>query len=203
MAVYDGSDNLLMRFNYDSFGNIIEDTDPAFKLPVGFAGGLLDQDTGLVRFGFRDYDPDIGRWSAKDPIFFDGGDTDLYGYCLNNPINFFDRDGLIVEADPFDISLEIPVPSEQFLSQTEMSSMVFATASAIIGNTPGVVVFGSIKLIAGGLKSALYSNTPCNDAIKESIKQSIPAPPGLDPIKDEIVNKSIDWYIDKFDLPRM
>ena len=94
LAVYDGSDNLLMRFNYDSFGNIIEDTDPAFKLPVGFAGGLLDQDTGLVRFGFRDYDPDIGRWNAKDPIFFDGGNTDLYGYCLNDSINVIDMDGL-------------------------------------------------------------------------------------------------------------
>ncbi|MCK4729630.1 MAG: RHS repeat-associated core domain-containing protein, partial [Desulfobacterales bacterium] len=63
-------------------------------IPFGFAGGLHDRDTGLVRFGFRDYDPDIGRWTAKDPIFFAGGDTDLYGYCLNNPINLIDPLGL-------------------------------------------------------------------------------------------------------------
>jgi len=55
---------------------------------------LHDRDTGLVRFGFRDYDPDVGRWTAKDPIFFAGGDTDLYGYVLNEPINFIDPDGL-------------------------------------------------------------------------------------------------------------
>jgi uncharacterized protein RhaS with RHS repeats len=48
----------------------------------------------LVRFGFRDYDPDIGRWTAKDPILFASGDTDLYGYVLNDPINFLDPDGL-------------------------------------------------------------------------------------------------------------
>ena len=45
-------------------------------------------------FGHRDYDPDIGRWTAKDPIFFAGGDTDLYGYVLNDPINEVDPFGL-------------------------------------------------------------------------------------------------------------
>jgi uncharacterized protein RhaS with RHS repeats len=47
-----------------------------------------------VRFGYRDYDPDTGRWTAKDPIFFDGGDTDLYGYVQNDPVNFVDPAGL-------------------------------------------------------------------------------------------------------------
>jgi RHS repeat-associated protein len=36
--------------------------------PFGFAGGLYDADTGLVRFGARDYDAYTGRWTAKDPI---------------------------------------------------------------------------------------------------------------------------------------
>jgi RHS repeat-associated protein len=62
-------------------------------VPFGFAGGLHDRDTGLVRFGLRDYDPDTGRWTAKDPIGFAGGDTDLYGYCLNDPINLVDPYG--------------------------------------------------------------------------------------------------------------
>jgi RHS repeat-associated protein len=136
LAVYDGSDNLLMRFeyaddrmpmamtaagityyltydqvgslrvvadaagdvvkriDYDSFGNILNDTNPSFEVPFGFAGGLHDRDTGLVRFGYRDYDPDTGRWTAKDPIFFSGGDTDLYGYVLNDPVNLVDPYGL-------------------------------------------------------------------------------------------------------------
>ncbi len=88
--VVDGSGNVVKVIDYDSFGNIISDSDPAFEVPFGFAGGLHDRDTNLVRFGYRDYDPDIGRWTAKDPIFFNGGDTDLYGYCLNDPINAVD-----------------------------------------------------------------------------------------------------------------
>jgi RHS repeat-associated protein len=63
-------------------------------MPFGFAGGLHDRDTELVRFGYRDYDPEVGRWTAKDSIGFDGGDTDLYGYVLNNPVNLFDPLGL-------------------------------------------------------------------------------------------------------------
>jgi uncharacterized protein RhaS with RHS repeats len=47
-----------------------------------------------VKFGFRDYDPAIGRWVAKDPIFFAGGDVDLYGYVLGDPVNFVDPKGL-------------------------------------------------------------------------------------------------------------
>jgi uncharacterized protein RhaS with RHS repeats len=47
-----------------------------------------------VRFGFRDYDPDVGRWTAKDPILFAGGATDLYGYVQNDPVNLIDPLGL-------------------------------------------------------------------------------------------------------------
>jgi RHS repeat-associated protein len=95
--VADGSGNVVKRISYDSFGSILEDTNPSFTMPFGFAGGLHDRDTGLVRFGYRDYDPEVGRWTAKDPIGFDGGDTDLYGYTLNNPINFVDENGLFIQ----------------------------------------------------------------------------------------------------------
>ncbi len=79
--------------DYDEFGNVINDTNPGFQ-PFGFAGGLYDQDTKLVRFGARDYDPTVGRWTAKDPISFAGGDTNLYGYVLNDPVNIVDPAGL-------------------------------------------------------------------------------------------------------------
>jgi RHS repeat-associated protein len=93
-VVADSAGNVVKRVDYDSFGNIINDTKEDLKIPFGFAAGLHDRDTGLVRFGFRDYDPDIGRWTGKDPIFFAGGDTDLYGYVLNDPVNLIDPFGL-------------------------------------------------------------------------------------------------------------
>jgi RHS repeat-associated protein len=89
--INDGS--VVQKMDYDAFGNVIEDSYPGFQ-PFGFAGGIYDLDTQLTRFGARDYDAQIGRWTAKDPILFAGGDTNLYGYVLGDPINLTDIHGL-------------------------------------------------------------------------------------------------------------
>ena len=91
-AIYNTSGVLQGEITYDSFGNELSNslTGTLADIPLGFAGGYTDRDTGLVRFGFRDYDPDVGRWTAKDPIGFAGGDTDLYRYCYNNPVMYND-----------------------------------------------------------------------------------------------------------------
>jgi RHS repeat-associated protein len=86
----DGS--IAQQMDYDEFGNIIADSNPGFQ-PFGFAGGLYDGDTQLLKFGARDYDPNVGRWIAKDPIGFDGGDVNLYGYVGQNPILLTDPTG--------------------------------------------------------------------------------------------------------------
>jgi RHS repeat-associated protein len=81
------------RLDYDSFGRVIVDTNPGFQ-PFGFAGGLYDPSTELVRFGARDYDAELGRWTAKDPIRFSGGETSLYSYLGADPVNLIDPSGL-------------------------------------------------------------------------------------------------------------
>ncbi len=71
---------------------MLTDTNPGFQ-PFGFAGGLYDADTGLVRFGARDYHARTGRWTTKDSIGFSGGGSNLYGYAQQNPVNFIDPSG--------------------------------------------------------------------------------------------------------------
>jgi len=78
-AISDKDHNIIKEITYDTYGNIINDTNPDFKVPFGFAGGLYDQDTKLVHFGYREYDSFTGKWTAKDPISFQGGDSNLYG----------------------------------------------------------------------------------------------------------------------------
>ncbi|MDX1610405.1 MAG: RHS repeat-associated core domain-containing protein, partial [Halofilum sp. (in: g-proteobacteria)] len=78
---------------YSPYGMVTTDTNPGFQ-PFGFAGGIYDRHTGLVRFGARDYDPTVGRWTVKDPILFAGGSANLYGYVLNDPVNGVDPNGL-------------------------------------------------------------------------------------------------------------
>jgi RHS repeat-associated protein len=84
---------IVQRMDYDEFGRVTLDTNAGFQ-PFGFGGGLYDPDTGLTRFGARDYDAQIGRWTAKDPALFGGGDTNLYAYVANDPVNRRDERGL-------------------------------------------------------------------------------------------------------------
>lgn len=93
-AVIDIETGLIAQeLDYDVWGNVIKDTNPGYQ-PFGFAGGIYDADTGLIRFGARDYDAETGRWTAKDPIGFAGGDTNFYGYVANDPVNAFDPLGM-------------------------------------------------------------------------------------------------------------
>ncbi len=84
---------IAQRIDYDEFGVVLMDTNPGFQ-PFGFAGGLYDPQTKLVRFGARDYDAETGRWTAKDSIFFNGKQANLYGYAFSDPLNFRDSSGL-------------------------------------------------------------------------------------------------------------
>jgi RHS repeat-associated protein len=84
---------IAQKMDYDEFGNVLQDTKPGFQ-PFGFAGGLYDRHTGLTRFGARDYDAAVGRWTAKDPVRFAKAETNLYAYAYNDPHNFVDFNGL-------------------------------------------------------------------------------------------------------------
>ena len=90
---------------YDAFGRVLSETGAGFQA-FGFAGGLYDAETKLVRFGARDYDPGMGRWTTKDLIGFAGGDTDVYAYVGNDPVNAVDPDGLAGFAVGFGMSAE-------------------------------------------------------------------------------------------------
>ena len=79
------------RLTYDPWGRVTSDTNPGFQ-PFGFAGGLTDPDTGLVRFGDRDYDPTATQWLSRDTIGFTGG-TNHYAYADGDPINHIDPTG--------------------------------------------------------------------------------------------------------------
>ena len=41
------------------------------------------------------YDSSVGRWTAKDPISFEGGDPNLYRYAANGPTMHADPTGLL------------------------------------------------------------------------------------------------------------
>jgi RHS repeat-associated protein len=88
------TNTVVQAMEYDAFGNVIVDTNPGFQ-PFGYAGGLYDPETSLIRFGARDYDAETGRWTAKDSIWFRGADANLYGYTGADPGSRSDPTGLM------------------------------------------------------------------------------------------------------------
>jgi RHS repeat-associated protein len=85
------------QLEHDVWGQVLADTSPGFQ-PFGFAGGVLDRDTGLVHMGAREYDSATGRFTSVDPLSFGGGDTNLYAYVGGNPLNAVDPSGLSAGA---------------------------------------------------------------------------------------------------------
>jgi len=101
-----GAAAVVQQIDYDEWGNVTNLVDPACTQegtelcfqPFGFAGGIWEPGTGLVRFGARDYDALMRRWTQKDPIGFDGGQENLYVYAGDEPINMVDEDGTAIRA---------------------------------------------------------------------------------------------------------
>ena len=148
----DGS--LVQRMDYDAFGNVLLDTNPGFQ-PFGFAGGLYDQHTNLVRFGVRDYDAELGRWTAKDPIGLTGG-LNVYAYVNNDPINYLDTSGAFSDFEMlmifgislilFSIAVFIPMvvlmilPAMKIISAFKIFGAIFSVAIGILYSAFGFLV---------------------------------------------------------------
>ena len=101
----DGNGNVTMLVNsaqavaakylYDAFGNTLSLSGPlAFTNPYRFSGKETHQNSGLVYYLYRYYDPNLQRWLNRDPIE-EGGGYNLYGFLNNDPLDFVDSLGLL------------------------------------------------------------------------------------------------------------
>jgi RHS repeat-associated protein len=146
------------RIDYDEFGRVLLDTNPGFQ-PFGFAGGIDDRDVGLVRFGARDYDRETGRWTAKDRIRFAGGDANLYGYAVRDPVNVYDLDGHLALPAPRQ-------PGETFLECLDRSAREFYGDALVASDSLGY--FGGVAAVGQSL-----AQDAINSAIDRAADQAI------------------------------
>lgn len=60
---------------------------------------MYESETGFYYLGSRYYDPEVGRFINADILFDEGAGIlayNLFTYCANNPINFYDYAGAFV-----------------------------------------------------------------------------------------------------------
>src|ERR1043166_2630542 len=90
----DSTSIIRARYDYDPYGRrtkLSGDLDADF----GFTGHYFHAPTALSLTLYRAYDPTTGRWLSRDPLA-EGGGPNLYTYCLGDPQNNTDPDGLFV-----------------------------------------------------------------------------------------------------------
>ncbi|MDD4737602.1 MAG: RHS repeat-associated core domain-containing protein [Kiritimatiellae bacterium] len=90
----DTNGNLVAHYQYDPYGNITHAEGPmAADMPYRFSTKYQDDETGLLYYGYRYYNPELGRWINRDPIEEIGG-MNLYAMLFNNAIGSVDLHGL-------------------------------------------------------------------------------------------------------------
>lgn len=93
--VLDNSGALVNHITYDSFGRILNQSDPAHSLRFAYVGREWDAAAGLYYYRSRYYDPRQGRFISQDTVGFSSSDVNLYRYVFNSPLNYTDPEGYV------------------------------------------------------------------------------------------------------------
>ena len=120
VAILDGSGNTVVEYTYDIWGKLVSvtgslaDTVGAIN-PLRYRGYYYDTETQLYYLQSRYYSPDLMRFiSQDDPVFSNAqGEplgSNLYVYCGNSPIMFYDYLGYIkINIKWLDVAIDIAI----------------------------------------------------------------------------------------------
>jgi len=96
-AITDSAGNVTDTYSYDAWGNVTSHIGPTSQ-PYQFVGQLgyythsQEPGLGLMQLGVRFYDSEVGRFTQRDPIGYQGG-LNLYEYGWSRPTIFTDPRG--------------------------------------------------------------------------------------------------------------
>ncbi len=93
--IVDNSGTILDHIDYDAYGNVVSQTNPAEGDQFQYAGMQFISVVGIYYDHARDYDPGTGTWTSQDPMGFDSGVTNTYTYVGNRPTQTTDPSGEI------------------------------------------------------------------------------------------------------------
>ncbi|MCF7709461.1 MAG: RHS repeat-associated core domain-containing protein [Verrucomicrobia bacterium] len=179
-VAYDGNGNVMVlvdaddgtvsaEYEYGPFGELIRSTGPMSDNPIRFSTKYHDTETGLVYYGYRYYNPVLGRWLNRDPIGERGG-VDVYVYVSNKSPNYIDWSGLctvgcirnakcVVRVVPQGTPADIPDVLPQLVSladDTEKFGLIYGAgtaAAASFSSASAAIAEGTRAAMESGMES--------------------------------------------------
>lgn len=163
IGIINNSGNMVVNYEYDPWGKLLsitgsQATTIGSQNHILYKGYYYDVETGLFMMGHRYYSPELCRFIQPDDIeYLDPSSINglnLYCYCMNNPIMYFDPSGHMPEWAMWVIGGVLLVGSIALTIATggAAAGTVLATVHTIAtGAMIGGITSAAISTIAGGI----------------------------------------------------
>jgi len=153
VALSDASTAIVGEYAYEPFG-VTTATGAGATSPFRYTSREGDDPTGLYYYRARHYHPGLQRFLSEDPLGFEGGDVNLYGYVGNSPLNFIDPLGLDKEKqrcgdlrnDYYSAQASVgPGGGAQFQLTLDRYGRLYFAAGGQVGKSPWLVGGGIVR----------------------------------------------------------
>ena len=147
-------------YQYDAFGNVL-DTSEQFSNRIRYTGQQYDDAIGQYYLRARYYNPVLGRFMQED--IYQGDGLNLYAYCANNPVKYYDPSGYDEEYYFRGTTVEFPGHAEKDYSNVSTDPSVataYAVKSQTIYHEPGVIYIASGTDLKGNQIDSYYQSIP-------------------------------------------
>ena len=157
LGLIDEIGEVVVEYTYDSWGNILSVTGSMASTlgvdnPFRYRGYYYDEESGLYYLNSRYYDPVTGRFINADGVslfaydFTNMTQYNMFAYCFNNPINYYDPTG--------DFAIAIPA------------------LLGIIGTVAGITALFGLGVVGGILIGDAISNALTNVQLAKPSKKT-------------------------------
>ena len=133
--VTDGQGEIRNSYQYDAFGIPLETTEQ-LNNRIRYTGQQYDDVTGQYYLRARYYNPVAGRFMQED--VYQGDGLNLYAYCGNNPVVYYDPSGYASTLDPWeyiDPSNLVGLSASQKKNTPGIVTGLFTSSVPLTGNT--------------------------------------------------------------------
>ena len=131
--ITNNSADIANEYYYDAFGNILESTEDVHNR-ITYTGQQFDSYTQQYYLRARFYNPAIGRFTQED--IYRGDGLNLYAYCKNNPVMYYDPSGYVCDSKKILLNTEGGSKTGNIINNLDTNNIPDMTKQDILNEIP-------------------------------------------------------------------